>query len=112
MGASEADIEARILQHLAAATVMGRARHLGRREGNRTRPYPHGRHPFIVSSIPSAAEGGAEPTAIPAGNPSSPLTSDGNEQPQQIPSRQTQSSLPSGSTVMARNQQGIVFNDR
>ncbi|KAK4281751.1 hypothetical protein QN277_013207 [Acacia crassicarpa] len=113
MGVSEADIEERIIQHLAAATVMGRAHHLGWREGNRTRSYPHGRPPFIVFSTPppgavSAAGGGTEPTAIPVGNPSSPLNSEGDEPSQQIPS--LQSSLPSGSTV--RETICVLSNDR
>ncbi|XP_054799482.1 E3 ubiquitin-protein ligase RHF2A-like isoform X2 [Prosopis cineraria] len=117
MGVSEADIEERIMQHLAAATAMGRARHLGRREGNRTRSYPHGRPPFIVFSTPppgavSAAGGGTEPTAIPVINPSTPLTSERDEQSQQIPNLQTQGSLPAGSTVTEANRQGILFNDR
>ncbi|XP_028789861.1 E3 ubiquitin-protein ligase RHF2A isoform X1 [Neltuma alba] len=116
MGLSEADVEERIIQHLAAATVMGRGFNLGWREGNRTRSFPHGRPPFIVFSTPppgavSAAAGGTEPTAIPVGNPSTPLTF-GVEPSQQIPTLQTHSSLPPGYTDMATNRQRILFNDR
>lgn len=118
MGVNEVGIEERIIQHLAAATAMGRAHHLGRREGHRTRSSAHGRPHFFVFSAPptganSAAGGGTEPPAIPVGNPSTPLTSEGDEPLQQIPHIQTQSSsLASGSTVAEETPQGIPLNDR
>ncbi|KAF7818882.1 E3 ubiquitin-protein ligase RHF2A-like isoform X1 [Senna tora] len=115
MRVNDADIEERIIQHLAAATALGRAHHLGRREGHRTRPSAQGRPHFLVFSTPppgaiSAAGGGTEPPAIPVGNPSSPLTSEGDEPSQQIPHLQTQSS--SGSTVTGTTHQGPFPNER
>lgn len=37
VGANSAELEERIIQHLAAAAAMGRAHHIGRREGQRIR---------------------------------------------------------------------------
>jgi E3 ubiquitin-protein ligase RHF len=47
---NDAELEERILQHLAAAAAMGRAHHLGRREGHRGRPGSHNRSQFLVFS--------------------------------------------------------------
>ncbi|XP_027366188.1 E3 ubiquitin-protein ligase RHF2A-like isoform X2 [Abrus precatorius] len=112
MGVNEADIEERILQHLAAAAAMRRAHHLGRREGQRTRPSAHGRPHFLVFPTQPSAPPSA---AIPVGTPCTPLTFDGDDQPSpphQIPQFQTQTSLTPGSTVRATNLQGILSNDR
>ncbi|KAL4591880.1 hypothetical protein LXL04_004854 [Taraxacum kok-saghyz] len=55
VGVNDSELEERIIQHLAAAAAMGRARHLGRREGSRTRSTPHGRPQFLVfSTSPNA----------------------------------------------------------
>ncbi|XP_022961101.1 E3 ubiquitin-protein ligase RHF2A-like isoform X2 [Cucurbita moschata] len=55
-GANDADLEERILQHLAAAAAMGRARHGARREGHRNRSGVHGRSQFLVfSSHPNSS---------------------------------------------------------
>ncbi|KAJ7971353.1 E3 ubiquitin-protein ligase RHF2A-like [Quillaja saponaria] len=121
VGANDAEIEERIIQHLAATAAMGRARHI-RRESQMTRSSSHGRPHFLVfsnqSSPPrsgpvSAAGGETETVAIPVGSPSTPLTSVGDEPSQQIPhlpSYQTQNS--SGSTVIAANHQGSFLNNR
>lgn len=107
-----------MFQHLAAATAMGRAHHLGRREGHRTRPSSHGHQQFLVLSTPPPgavppAGGGTEPAATSVGNPSTPLTSEGDEQLQQIPSLQTQNSSPApGCNAMASTRQGVFSNDR
>lgn len=37
VGANSAELEERIIQHLAAAAAMGRAHHISRREGQRIR---------------------------------------------------------------------------
>nr|CAB3491811.1 unnamed protein product [Digitaria exilis] len=47
---NDAELEERILQHLAAAAAMGRAHHLGRRDGHRGRSGSHGRPQFLVFS--------------------------------------------------------------
>ncbi|KAH6774813.1 RING-H2 group F2A [Perilla frutescens var. frutescens] len=49
VNASESELEERIIQHLAAAAAMGRARHLARREGQRSRS-SQGRPRFLVFS--------------------------------------------------------------
>ena len=100
---------------------MGRAHHLGRREGQRASASAHGHPHFLVFStqpsappVPDSAAGGEnEPAAIPIGSPSSPLASDGDEASQRIPHLQTQSSSSApGSTVIVANRQGIYSNDR
>ncbi|KAJ1392755.1 Zinc finger, RING-type [Sesbania bispinosa] len=50
MSVNDADLEERIIQHLAAAAAMGRANHLVRREVQRTRSSAHGHPHFLVFS--------------------------------------------------------------
>ncbi|XP_020080464.1 E3 ubiquitin-protein ligase RHF2A-like isoform X2 [Ananas comosus] len=50
VGAEDADLEERIIQHLAAAAAMGRTYRIHRREGNRGRPADHGRTQHMVYS--------------------------------------------------------------
>lgn len=50
VGATESELEERIIQHLAAAAAMGRAHHIVRREGQRVRSTAHGRSQFVVFS--------------------------------------------------------------
>ncbi|RYR32914.1 hypothetical protein Ahy_A10g047437 isoform C [Arachis hypogaea] len=100
LGISDADLEQRIIQHLAAAAAVGRSHHHAWREGHQTRASAHGHPPVIVlSSQPSAPQvpesaprGGDEPATNPLGTPSSPMTSRGGEISRQIPHLQTQSS--------------------
>ncbi|XP_052185907.1 E3 ubiquitin-protein ligase RHF2A isoform X2 [Diospyros lotus] len=55
VSASDAELEERIIQHLAAAAAMGRARHIARREGQRSRSSAQARPHFLVfSSHPNA----------------------------------------------------------
>ncbi|KAJ4705436.1 E3 ubiquitin-protein ligase RHF2A-like [Melia azedarach] len=120
VGANDADLEERIIQHLTAAAAMGRARHFGRREGHRSHSPAQGRpHFFVFSAHPGAAQEGGEtePATIAAASPSPPLSSgrDGSSQHiLQFPSRQTnQNSSPtSGSTVLPANRRGFSFNNR
>lgn len=58
VGATDAELEERIFQHLAAAAAMGRA-HLARRDGRRGRSGSHGRPQYLVFS--------ADPNAVPVG---------------------------------------------
>ena len=120
-GSNDADLEERIIQHLAAAASMGRTHHIGRREGQRSRSSVRGHPHFsVISTHPSAhslghvsASGGeSEPAIITAASPSTPLTSGADEASRwssQVPSGQTDgfSSSPSGPTLMQRNRQGI-----
>ncbi|KAL9228632.1 hypothetical protein vseg_004187 [Gypsophila vaccaria] len=55
----EAELEERILQQLAAATAMGRARHFARREGHRGRSSAQSRPQFVVFSAHPDSQAGA-----------------------------------------------------
>lgn len=93
VSASESELEERIIQHLAAAAAMGRARHFARRQGQRNRPSAQGRPQFLVfSTHPNGAsatsgaspatqrEGGFPPAVMIAG-PNSPfITVEDSEQ--------------------------------
>ncbi|XXG65383.1 hypothetical protein AAC387_Pa05g3097 [Persea americana] len=50
VGGSDSELEERIMQHLAAAAAMGRAHHIARREGQRTRSAAQSRQQFLVFS--------------------------------------------------------------
>ncbi|KAL7595908.1 E3 ubiquitin-protein ligase RHF2A [Lactuca sativa] len=54
VGVNDSELEDRIIQHLAAAAAMGRARHVGRRDGSRNRStgpgQGQGRPQFLVFS--------------------------------------------------------------
>lgn len=130
VGANDAELEERIIQHLTAAAAMGRAHHYGRREGHRSRSSAHNRPHFLVFSThpnapPSApvssspGQVGAEmgPTAVTVTSPSSPLSSGEREPSQQgmqfAPSESDQrSSQTSGSNSVPTNRRGLSLNDR
>lgn len=65
--ANDADLEERILQHLAAAAAMRRTRHAGRREGQRNRSAPHGHPNFMVFSDDQGAPS-TGPVLVSGGN--------------------------------------------
>jgi E3 ubiquitin-protein ligase RHF len=53
VGADDAELEERIIQHLAAAAAMGRTHRIARRDGSRGRSSgAHGRPQFLVYSTP------------------------------------------------------------
>ncbi|KAJ3707243.1 hypothetical protein LUZ61_010948 [Rhynchospora tenuis] len=53
VGADDAELEERIIQHLAAAAAMGRTHRIARRDGSRGRSSgTHGRPQFLVFSTP------------------------------------------------------------
>ncbi|KAL8129989.1 hypothetical protein V2J09_019144 [Rumex salicifolius] len=84
VGVNDAELEERIIQHLAAAAAMGRARHFSRREGHRNRTSNQNRPHFLVfsaqrdghvgsASYASPERGEDEPnTAMLGATPSSP----------------------------------------
>lgn len=125
VGANDADLEERIIQHLAAAAAMGRAHHVHRRDSQRGRSSAHGRPHFLVfSAHPSAASSGhvsapnedPEPVAVTVAAPSSPLPSGREEPSRQIPhlpfiQTNQNSSSASGSNLIPTNQ-GPSFMNR
>ncbi|KAL3518699.1 hypothetical protein ACH5RR_021288 [Cinchona calisaya] len=66
VSATESELEERIIQHLAAAAAMGRAHHIARRGGQRSRSSAQGRPHFLVFSTnpnaPTAAAAASPPT--------------------------------------------------
>lgn len=126
VGANDAELEERIIQHLAAAAAMGRAHHLSRREGHRGRPSGHGRPHFLVfSAHPNGAhsgpvsgslvqvEGESQPAAVSVTRPSLPLESTGDDSPQQILIQTDPvSSSASGSPLSPTNRQGRSLYSR
>ncbi|KAM7277412.1 hypothetical protein ACFE04_019278 [Oxalis oulophora] len=74
VGINDAELEERIIQHLAAAAAMGRARHNARREGQRNRSSAQGRQQqFLVFSTNS--------NASPSGPASSPTRREDEQSP-------------------------------
>lgn len=130
VGANDAELEERIIQHLAAAAAMGRARHIARREGQRTRSSAQGRPQFLVfSAHPSTPQAGPassspaqrgedEPApAITAAMPSSLPTAVGEESSQlttsQLSSQAEEiTASASGSIIHTTNQHGTSSNNR
>ncbi|XVF47041.1 hypothetical protein PTKIN_Ptkin03bG0077300 [Pterospermum kingtungense] len=130
VGVNDAELEERIIQHLAAAAAMGRARHISRREGMRNRSSAQGRPQFLVFSSqpnsqatgpmsslsPTEREGEPAP-AITVGTPSSPARTVGEESSAPItPVHSTQAdkqaASASGSSVLLVNDQGNSLNNR
>lgn len=128
VGASDADLEERIIQHLAAAAAMGRARHVARREGQRNRSSAQGRQHFLVfsthpnsppmapaSSSPSQ-RGDDEPipTIAVANLSPTPATGEESSQLTLVPPIQAEqvSASGSGSTALATDHQGSSYNNR
>lgn len=73
VGVNDAELEERIIQHLAAAAAMGRAHHIARREGQRGRSPAQGRPQFLVFS--------AHPNAPSVGSVSISSSTRGENQP-------------------------------
>lgn len=120
VGVDDAELEERIIQHLAAAAAMGRANHIARRESQQGRSASQGRSQFLVLSRPSSApsvgsvsassahRGENEPApAITPAIPSVPLAATEGESIHQDEVSTGQAdqvaNLPSGNTVAAAN---------
>ncbi|PWA84811.1 zinc finger, RING/FYVE/PHD-type [Artemisia annua] len=75
--ATDSELEERIIQHLAAAAAMGRARHIARREGHRSRTSAHSRprymgfsaQPSVPSPTRPTSSDDVEPTLAIGGSP-------------------------------------------
>ncbi|XAR64809.1 hypothetical protein NMG60_11008653 [Bertholletia excelsa] len=115
IGANDADLEERILQHLAAAAAMGRGNHIAGREGPRIQPL-RGHPQYVVFSThpntPSASHISA--SLVPVGGESEPpalsVTGTGGVDPQQHRPRHISSS--SGPTNLPPNERGFSSNNR
>ncbi|XP_054815786.1 E3 ubiquitin-protein ligase RHF2A [Prosopis cineraria] len=125
VGANDADLEERIIQHLAAAAAMGRARHIARRESQRSRSSAQGRPHFLVFSAHpnSPPMAPASPTHGANGEPASaitvtvsptPATGEESSQSTSVPLVQADhvSASGSGSTALAADNQGSSYNSR
>ncbi|KAK6126516.1 hypothetical protein DH2020_039750 [Rehmannia glutinosa] len=105
VGVNDAELEDRIIQHLAAAAAMGRTHRIGRREGSRSRTSAHARPQFVVlSANPNGSSTGAgseetEPAAATENNTSVQLSN-------QI------SASSSGSLVMPITGRGLSIDNR
>ncbi|CAI9097548.1 OLC1v1034005C1 [Oldenlandia corymbosa var. corymbosa] len=71
VGANDSELEERIIQHLAAAAAMGRARHFVHREGSRGRSSTNGRPHFLVFSS-HANDSIADPASASIASPEEP----------------------------------------
>ncbi|XP_009378604.2 E3 ubiquitin-protein ligase RHF2A [Pyrus x bretschneideri] len=127
MGVNDAELEERIIQHLAAAAAMGRARHIARREGQRNRSSAHGRPQYLVfSTNPNAPQahassspdqmGEGEPSpSIAVTFPSPPMNREESSQattPVHSSQSGSVSASASGSSNSALNQQGSSMSNR
>lgn len=83
-GATESELEERIIQHLAAAAAMGRARHMARREG-RNRSSGQGRpHYLVFSTQPDGTsiglrDGNGQPSTLVIGDSNTPFMTIGGD---------------------------------
>ncbi|XP_039004708.1 E3 ubiquitin-protein ligase RHF2A-like isoform X2 [Hibiscus syriacus] len=124
VGANEAELEERIMQHLATAAAMGQERQIARREGPRNRSSAQARPRFLVVSShpnapstspllsPSPSQRGEPAPTNTVGTPSSLERTVGEESSASIspiPSVQAdlQSASASGSSVLLVNDQGL-----
>ncbi|GMG98388.1 hypothetical protein Nepgr_000228 [Nepenthes gracilis] len=127
VGVNDAELEERIIQHLAAAAAMGRARHIARREGHRSSTSTQGHPHFLVFSAhpsahtgpasPASPEGEGEPTpAISVASPTSPLIVGGEESSHASapnpPSIQSGPVSASGTSILSVGQHGTPSNSR
>ncbi|KAL0316027.1 UNVERIFIED_CONTAM: E3 ubiquitin-protein ligase RHF2A [Sesamum radiatum] len=119
VGVNSAELEDRIIQHLAAAAAMGRTHRVARREGSRSRSSSNPQ--FVLFSAnhngSSAAAGGEEtaPAAATENNPSVPLASVNNDGTQHTASSVQSSQFSassSGHLRMASMGRGLSGDNR
>ncbi|XP_057457589.1 E3 ubiquitin-protein ligase RHF2A [Lotus japonicus] len=128
VGANDADLEERIIQHLAAAAAMGRARHIARREGQRNRSSAQGRPQFLVfsthpnsppvapasSSLNQRGDGEPAPAVAVATLSQTPATGEESPQLTLVPPVQADQVpvLGSGSAALVADNQGSSYINR
>ncbi|KAI8573385.1 hypothetical protein RHMOL_Rhmol01G0273200 [Rhododendron molle] len=128
VGGTDAELEERIIQHLAAAAAMGRTRHIARREGQRNRSSAQGRPHYLVFSThpngPPVASVTSSPTqsiesysasSAAVAEPTSLLTV-GEDSTQIVPPRSSQAdqiyASTSRSSVLASNHHGTSSHNQ
>lgn len=127
VGATDADLEERIIQHLAAAAAMGRAHHhLGRRDGHSRQPSSHncphflflsahhGTHASpISSSVAHLGDDPEEPLGVPTPSMST-ISSSSDESSRRVSvlGNQISSSTSEATAVAPVNRQGIALTNR
>ncbi|KAF7153499.1 hypothetical protein RHSIM_Rhsim01G0198900 [Rhododendron simsii] len=128
VGGSDAELEERIIQHLAAAAAMGRTRHIARREGQRNRSSAQGRPHYLVFSThpngPPVASVSSSPTqSIESDSASSAAVAEptslitvGEDSTQIVPPRSSQAdqiyASASRSSVLASNHHGTSSHNQ
>ncbi|KAI7732398.1 hypothetical protein M8C21_025796 [Ambrosia artemisiifolia] len=75
VSATEAELEERIIQHLAAAAAMGRARHMARREGHRSRTSAQARPRYLGFSAQPSVPSPTRPISTDDVEPTTPAVS-------------------------------------
>ncbi|KAI3795902.1 hypothetical protein L1987_38562 [Smallanthus sonchifolius] len=75
VSATEAELEERIIQHLAAAAAMGRARHIARREGHRSRTSAQARPRYLGFSAQPSVPSPTRPISTDDVEPTTPAIS-------------------------------------
>ncbi|KAL8036460.1 hypothetical protein ABFX02_12G160800 [Erythranthe guttata] len=111
VGVNDAELEDRIIQHLAAAAAMGRTRGgIARREGSRTRSSAHPRrHPY-GSSTGGREE--IEPAAASENNPRFQLSSLNDEATQHVAPSFQNNQISASSSRNYVNQSSLPNQDR
>lgn len=114
VGVDDAELEDRIIQHLAAAAAMGRTRGIGRREGSRSRSSAHARPQFFMfppQPNGSSTGSGGEATDPAAGTENN-QTAANNQGRQHMPSSvQSNQISASSSRSVVRPVAARVSND-
>ncbi|KAL3828637.1 hypothetical protein ACJIZ3_017439 [Penstemon smallii] len=101
---TESELEERIIQHLAAAAAMGRARQLARRESQRNRSSTQSRPRFLVVSTQTngssaTPDGSSPPPSVTIAAPNSPLIAIGEDSAQDGTSLTTNRRSPTQTTT-------------
>lgn len=129
VGGTDAELEERIIQHLAAAAAMGRTRHIARRgEGQRNRSSAQGRPHYLVFSThpngpPVASVSSSATQSIETDSASSAVVAEptslitvGEDSTQILPPRSSQAdqlyASASRSSVLASNHHGTSSHNQ
>ncbi|KDP42956.1 hypothetical protein JCGZ_23898 [Jatropha curcas] len=112
MGANDAELEERIIQHLAAAAAMGR-RHIARRDGQRNRSSAQGRPQFLVFSSnansPHAGPISSSPTQRGEGEPAGAIAiTPPSSTPMNVVEESLQPVIPQSSNVQAESASALA----